>query len=121
FTSARSRRHHAAELITELDRIFADRTRDEWTAAFDEHQVWWAPVNTLDEAPADPQALAAGAVVEVPESAGAPAHRAVATPVDFSRTPARPHRGPPALGEHTAEIKAELEAELTNPGGERAR
>ena len=59
--------------------------------------MWWAPVNTLDEAPEDPQALAAGAVVDVPEGAGAPAHRAVATPVDFSRTPARtrPRSRPP--------------------------
>jgi crotonobetainyl-CoA:carnitine CoA-transferase CaiB-like acyl-CoA transferase len=109
FGSARDRRHHAGELVAHLDGIFASRTRDEWTAAFDEHDVWWAPVNTLDEAPDDPQAQAAGAIIEVPESAGAPAHRAVATPIDFSRTPARPRGGPPALGEHTAEIRTELE------------
>jgi crotonobetainyl-CoA:carnitine CoA-transferase CaiB-like acyl-CoA transferase len=104
FATARDRRHHAAELIAALDDLFADRDRAEWTERFDEHDVWWAPVNTIDDVVQDPQALAAGAVVEVPGGAGAPAHRAVATPISFSRTPAGP-RGPvPGLGEHTDEL-----------------
>lgn len=111
FASARDRRHHAAELIVALDERFATRTRDEWTAAFDRHEVWWAPVNTLDDVVEDPQVLAAGGIVDVPGGAGADAHRAVATPVSFSRTPAGP-RGPvPGLGEHTDEVVAALEEE----------
>ena len=113
FRTTRDRRRHAAELISLLDARFAARTRDEWTTAFDAHEVWWAPVNTPEDVLADPQAIAAGAFVDVPGGEGAPAHRAVASPVSFPATEggadaARP-RGPvPGLGEHTAEVLREL-------------
>jgi crotonobetainyl-CoA:carnitine CoA-transferase CaiB-like acyl-CoA transferase len=113
FRTARDRRLNAVELIALLDELFVTRTRDEWTAAFDEHDVWWAPVNTPADVLVDPQAIAAGAFVDVPGGAGTPEHRAVASPVSFpdgSGGPdaARP-RGPvPALGEHTDEVLAEL-------------
>ncbi len=109
YRTPRDRRHNAKELIAELDALFATRTRDEWTAAFDAHDVWWAPVNTTAEVVADPQALASGAFVDVPDAAGSTAHRAVATPVRFSDADdARPRGGVPALGEHTDEVRREL-------------
>jgi crotonobetainyl-CoA:carnitine CoA-transferase CaiB-like acyl-CoA transferase len=108
FRTARDRRHHAAELVTELDAIFARRTRDEWTAVFDEHDVWWAPVSTPDEVLADPQAAAAGAFVDVPGGAWVDAHRAVASPIAFDGQQVSP-RPVPALGEHTEEILRELD------------
>lgn len=118
FATMRARRQHAEELIALLDELFATRSRNAWTAAFDAHDVWWAPVNTPDDVVADPQAIAAGAFVDVPAGAGSDAHRAVATPVSFPAAgggdaPAGPDaarpRGPvPALGEHTAEILTEL-------------
>jgi len=110
FASMRARRENAVELIRSLDEVFAARPRDEWTAAFDAHDVWWAPVNTPADVLEDPQVLAAGAFVDVPGGAGAPAHRAAASPVSFPGDvdAARP-RGPvPAVGEHTAELLAEL-------------
>ena len=74
--------------------------------------MWWAPVNTTAEVLDDPQAIAAGAFVDVPGGAGLRAHRAVATPVSFpgpdGRDAARPRAACPRLGEHTAEILAEL-------------
>ena len=81
FRTARDRRHHAEELIASLDELFATRTRDEWTAVFDEHDVWWAPVNTIAEVVEDPQAVAAGAFVAVPAGAGS------------DRAPGRGHTG----------------------------
>jgi crotonobetainyl-CoA:carnitine CoA-transferase CaiB-like acyl-CoA transferase len=107
FSSARSRRHNAVELISMLDELFASAPRDEWTARFDRHDVWWAPVNTPDDVLEDPQAIAAGGFVDVPEGGGSPAHRAVASPVSFDGAPLSP-RGVPALGQHTAEVLAEL-------------
>jgi crotonobetainyl-CoA:carnitine CoA-transferase CaiB-like acyl-CoA transferase len=112
FVTMRARREHASELIALLDELFAARTRDEWIEAFDANGVWWAPVNTPDDVLADPQALAAGAFVDVPAGGGSDAHRAVATPVSFpgpdGTDGARP-RGPvPALGEHTEAILTEL-------------
>jgi crotonobetainyl-CoA:carnitine CoA-transferase CaiB-like acyl-CoA transferase len=111
FDTGRNRRHHAAELIALLDELFATKPMDEWTAIFDEHDVWWAPVLTPEEVVADPQANAIGAFVDVPGGLGAPEHRGVASPVSFP-TPdgdqAVPTRPVPGLGEHTDEILAEL-------------
>ena len=105
FSTARGRRHDAAVLVELLDEVFAQSTRDELTERFDRHDVWWAPVNTPAEVLADPQAIAAGAFVDVPEGEGAPAHRAVATPITFHGRGVAAGRAPcPGLGEHTDEI-----------------
>jgi crotonobetainyl-CoA:carnitine CoA-transferase CaiB-like acyl-CoA transferase len=110
FASARDRRHNASALIEELDELFGTRTRDEWTERFDQHDVWWAPVNTLDDVVDDPQAIAAGAFVDIPAGAESDATRAVATPVSFSSFDAGPKGPVPGLGEHTAEVLAELDS-----------
>jgi crotonobetainyl-CoA:carnitine CoA-transferase CaiB-like acyl-CoA transferase len=106
---ARYRRHNAKELVAELDELFAGRARAEWTEVFDRHDVWWAPVNTAEDVVVDPQAIAAGAFVEVPDGLGSGSHRAVATPVRFANPDDARPRGPvPALGEHTEEVLREL-------------
>jgi crotonobetainyl-CoA:carnitine CoA-transferase CaiB-like acyl-CoA transferase len=107
FASAILRRENAEPLIATLDEIFATRTRAEWTDRFDEHDVWWAPVQTIPEVIADPQAEAAGAWVDMTPPDGEPGYRAVASPVSFSDVDQRPGRVP-ALGEHTDEILASL-------------
>jgi len=109
YGTTRDRRYNCEALIADLDVLFATKTREEWTARFDEHDVWWAPINTAEDVIADPQAIAAGAFVDVPASEGSAAHRAVATPVRFSSdTGTRPPGGVPALGEHTDEVLGEL-------------
>jgi crotonobetainyl-CoA:carnitine CoA-transferase CaiB-like acyl-CoA transferase len=104
FSTARGRRHQATELVCLLDAVFAAMTRDELTARFDREDVWWAPVNTPAEVLVDPQAIAAGAFVDVPAGQGAPAHRAVATPITFHGTGMPPVGAVPGLGEHTTEV-----------------
>ncbi len=91
FADARGRRHNASECIAILDAEFATLSRDEWTARFDQHDVWWAPVLTPAEVVEDEQAIAAGGFVDVPAGDGAPAHRSVASPVKF-------HAGTPPIG-----------------------
>jgi crotonobetainyl-CoA:carnitine CoA-transferase CaiB-like acyl-CoA transferase len=108
FGSSRGRRKSADVVIAELDRIFVTRPRDEWTERFDREDVWWAPVHTFADVVEDPQAIAAGALVDVPAGGGAPAHRAVATPVTFGAAAAGPRRGVPGLGEHTDEVLGEI-------------
>lgn len=105
--TARDRRHHATELIAELDALFATRTRAEWTAVFDQHDVWWAPVNTPAEVVVDPQAVAAGAFVEVPGGDWVEPHRSVASPIAFDGEQIEPG-AVPALGQHTEAILGEL-------------
>jgi crotonobetainyl-CoA:carnitine CoA-transferase CaiB-like acyl-CoA transferase len=104
FSSGRGRRHNAAELVASLDEIFSGYDRDELVERFDREDVWWAPANTPAEVFDDPQAIAAGAFVDVPEGAFGPAHRAVATPITFHGEPPRPTAPVPGLGEHTDEV-----------------
>ena len=114
YATALGRRENAAQLIAELDAIFATRTRDEWAEIFDtEPDMFWAPVNDIDDVLVDPQVHAAGAFVTVPEADG-DAMR-IASPSDFFGTPWAPRSGAPTLGEHTREVLASMgrsEAEI---------
>lgn len=108
FTDARARRRNGEALIAALDEAF-----DQWAYAdlverFDRHDVWWAPINSIADVIADPQAIASGAFVDMTPRAGEAPYRAVNGPVDFDDR--RPRPGPvPNLGEHTAQVLAELE------------
>ncbi len=107
FDSARNRAVNAGELIGLLDEIFATRTRDEWATAFaEEPELFWSPVNTIDDVVADEQFRAAHSVVEVPDEQGT--LPMLATPVDFDGRPPAPRWRAPLLGEHTREILGEL-------------
>ena len=53
-----------APLKAELDRRFAERTRDEWVSAFAGHEVCFAPVLGFDDALAHPHNRARGTFVE---------------------------------------------------------
>ncbi len=106
FRTGADRRRNAAELVRLLDEIFATRTIEDWGPVFDANDVWWAPVQNLDQVVADPQLRAGGGFVEVPD--GPSTTTMVATPVDFSGTPWAVRAMPPDLGEHTDEVLAEL-------------
>ena len=107
FADAAGRAAHAGEIIAELDRVFATRSRTEWGERFDaERDLWWAPVQTAQEALADPQVSAAGGIVEVPD--GPTTSRLPATPVDFAGTPGEQRWMAPEHGQHGEEILREL-------------
>jgi crotonobetainyl-CoA:carnitine CoA-transferase CaiB-like acyl-CoA transferase len=111
FKTPRERRRNAPELVAQIDAAAATRTRAEWAEVFRAQDVWWAPVNSIDEVIADPQAQAAGAFVRVPAATGeAPPAQAnnVATPVDFGGTPAGPAGAPPAVGADTQALLRSL-------------
>ncbi|NND74005.1 MAG: CoA transferase [Ilumatobacter sp.] len=104
FATAAGRMQHCEPLIARLDVVFAERPVAEWGRQFDEHDVWWAPVHSIEDVIADPQAQP-GFVEMTPRDGGEP-FRAVRTPVDFDGfdMPAGPV---PDLGEHTDEVIAE--------------
>ncbi len=106
FATASGRRKNSVLLCGLLDEIFTTRSRDEWGEVFDRENVWWAPVQSVEEVIEDPQARAGGGFVEVPDDESNTTM--VATPVDFSDTPWAARSMPPGLGAHTAEILAEL-------------
>jgi crotonobetainyl-CoA:carnitine CoA-transferase CaiB-like acyl-CoA transferase len=107
FAATADRMANARELIALLDAIFATKTRAEWGEIFDaEPEMWWAPVQSLDEVLADPQVRAAGGLVDVPD--GASTTTLPATPVDFHGMPSAPRSMAPEHGQHSDEVLAEL-------------
>ncbi|OBH40074.1 CaiB/BaiF CoA transferase family protein [Mycobacterium mantenii] len=109
FADARARAVNSTVLIAALDEIFATRPLDEWAEVFaGEPDFFWSPVNSLEDVVADEQFRAAGGIVDVPD--GEAAVPMVATPADFHGTPWAPRSAAPELGQHTAEVLADLEA-----------
>ena len=109
FADARSRASHAEELIRHLDEIFATKALDEWAQIFaGEPELFWAPINTVEDVLADDQFHAAGGIVDVPD--GEAVVPMISTPADFHGTPWAPRSTAPELGEHTDEVLAELRA-----------
>ena len=99
---------HSAELVVELNEIFATKSLAEWGEVFDREDVWWAPVQHAHETVDDPQVHDAGGFVAVPSPDGGDAVRMVATPVDFAGTPWSPRSMPPEYAQHTEEVLLEL-------------
>lgn len=112
FADARARAANSVALIAALDEIFATRPLDEWAQIFaGEPDFFWSPVNSLEDVVADEQFHAAGGIVYVPDGADDQAAvPMVATPADFHGTPWTPRSAAPELGQHTAEVLAELKA-----------
>ena len=69
--------------------------------------VWCAPVRTTDEALRDAREREPHRLIEM-EHPTAGRITAIANPIDMSETPVRQRRAPPAVGEHTNEVLAEL-------------
>jgi alpha-methylacyl-CoA racemase len=77
------------------------KTRDEWCAIMDASDVCFAPVLSIEEAPAHPHNAARKTFVEldgVPQPAPAPR---------FSKSPGAIQGPPPAIGAHTADVLAD--------------
>jgi crotonobetainyl-CoA:carnitine CoA-transferase CaiB-like acyl-CoA transferase len=109
FSDARARAVNGAELIAELDEIFATRPLDEWAEVFaTEPDFFWSPINSIEDVVADEQFHLAGGIVDVPD--GESSVSMVATPADFHGTPWAPRFVAPELGAHTDEILDELKA-----------
>ena len=71
FATARDRARNSCELIAVLDEIFAARTLAEWAEIFDgEPELFWAPVNSMEDVLGDEQFHAAGGLVDVPTATG---------------------------------------------------
>jgi crotonobetainyl-CoA:carnitine CoA-transferase CaiB-like acyl-CoA transferase len=107
FATGTGRAVNARELIGLLDEIFATKPLEEWAEAFSaEPELFWSPVNSIDDLVADEQFHAAKGVVQVPDEQST--MPMLATPVDFGGEPPVPRYRAPRVGEHTREILAEL-------------
>ncbi len=108
FATNPARLAHRAEIIAALDAIFAEGSVAHWQALLEAADVPFGPVQTVAEALDSPQARALGLVQEI-DHPTAGRLRLVSSPLrlDGALPPLR--RPPPLLGEHTAEILAELD------------
>ena len=107
FATPAARFKNAAELIAELDAVFATRSLADWAEVFaSEPDFFWAPVQSIDELLADEQFVASGGLVDVPDESGS--LTMLATPADFADHPAGPRFRAPRLGEHSAGVLEEL-------------
>ena len=116
FSSAVAMRKHRTDVIALLDDVIAQRPLSEWSERFDREGVWWAPVQSPAEVIADPQLLANDGFLEVEGGA----LRSVNGPVTFSDMVSNPAIAVPELGEHTAEVLAELSAGAFRRGRRRS-
>ena len=107
FAKLTVRARNIEALYAELEPILAERTSAEWSTAFAEADLPFAPVNSVDDLLVDPHLKAVGFWHRL-EHATEGALKMPGIPVNFSATPGSIRRPPPALGEHTTEVLAEL-------------
>jgi crotonobetainyl-CoA:carnitine CoA-transferase CaiB-like acyl-CoA transferase len=86
---------------------FADFTRAEITAALESAGVPAAPINTIPQVFKEPQIKHRNMLRRLPHAVAGDVPTVV-SPLNFTETPLQYEKGPPILGQHTAEILAEL-------------
>ena len=98
---------HRQTLVPQLAALMKQRTRADWLGALEAAKVPCGPINDLADVFADPQVRYREMTVQMPHPL-TDALRLVASPMKFSATPVQYRRPPPLLGEHTAQVLAEL-------------
>ncbi len=91
----------------EVQRIFRERTRDEWSEFAASHDCCLEPVLGLDET-LDSELVRAREMVVGIDQPGTGGVDLLGVPVKLSRTPGAPAGPGPALGEHTDEVLSAL-------------
>lgn len=104
---------HRDEIQTLVAERLRTATTREWLARLDEHRLWASPVHTYADVAQDPQVIENDMIWRSDDEVGHVEY--LGLPIRFSATPAALRRRPPLLGEHTAEIVAELGEEAQTP------
>lgn len=91
---------HRIDLIPQIAAIMAARTSAHWAVALEGAGIPFGPVNNIDQALADPQAVARGLQTEAGN------RPAIASPLRLSDSLVTPATAPPLLGAHTDGVLA---------------
>lgn len=107
FVSNSQRVTHQATLDPILDAIFITQPRAHWLAALKSAGVPAGSINTVPEVFDDPQVAHRAMLRHLPHPASKSVPQ-VMNPLRFATADLRADRAPPLLGQHTAEVLAEL-------------
>ena len=99
--------NNRALLVPQLEAALAQRTTDEWLAAFEAVGVPCGPINTLDRVFDDPHVKARGLKQTLPHDQAGQVDL-VANPIRFNGTQMSAGIAPPHLGQHTESVLEEL-------------
>jgi len=109
FTTGKSRRAHAAELVTLMDDEFGKYTKAEIAERLDAEAIAWAPVQTLAEVAKDPLLAAAGGITQVPSASGdGSTFASPASPIRFPGIDDGPKGASPQMGQHSRDVLAAI-------------
>jgi formyl-CoA transferase len=114
FATNTDRVRHREALVPLIELETRKRSTAQWVALLEHRAVPCGPINTVAQAFDDPQVIARHLVVhqavepEATAKTGLASIASVASPLRLQDTPPVLHRAPPALGEHTNEVLAEL-------------
>lgn len=107
FARNADRVRNEAALTPLLAARFGEFTRAELVARLDAAGVPCGPINTVPDVFADPQVIHRGMLRDVPHPLAGSVPQVVC-PIRLSEAPLRFEHAPPTLGQHTAEVLAEL-------------
>jgi crotonobetainyl-CoA:carnitine CoA-transferase CaiB-like acyl-CoA transferase len=107
FKDYETRTKHIGELYGMVEAITQTRPTQEWLDLLMPLSIPVVKLNRLDDLPNDPH-LAAVDFFQAYEHPKAGRYNAMRPPLRFSKTPANIRRHPPQLGEHNAEVLAEI-------------
>lgn len=110
YTTNVSRVQNRATLIPAMEAVTRTRATADWITLFEDKAVPCGPINDIGQAFADPQVQARGLAMKLPRTAGDGIEHiaVVASPLRLSEHPPVLRHAPPALGEHTDEVLAEM-------------
>lgn len=100
YATNKARVANRAELIPQLRQATVFKTTAQWVELLEQAGVPCGPINDLQQVFADPQVLARGLRLDLPNSLGSDTPQ-VASPLRLSATPVAYRSAPPLLGEHT--------------------
>jgi formyl-CoA transferase len=107
YASNAQRVENRDRLVPLLQQVFAQQTARHWLDQLLEAKIPCAPINTIDEVFADPQARHRGMLMEV-DHPKIGRLKLAGSPLKLSRTPVDSNQPPPTLGQHSDELLAQL-------------